>query len=218
MKLKENPYIREVLGGLGDVNCPDYDGGFVFIQDQTGEPELEYVQTPCDDSARDWDCPGCRGSGSLMCTEEGCPCEGDGYGDEATCVKCRGDGVNPELRWTVYRVCVEHLKEVRKDDHMYLVPFRYEDSWPHPLSAYEEWFTKDLASVASFAGTKEEELRADLVSFNPMTRAYAMETLAGYFGWHEFDSDPLLLSHREIQERYEDFDTEPHVLARKEDP
>lgn len=96
-------HVERIYGGIGDVNFPEYSGGFVFKHDQGG-PEIEWVEPPCDDV--DLDCPECAGI-ERECGDEGCESEEcDGHG-AFSCVHCEGTGKNPEARWTVYRVLVE---------------------------------------------------------------------------------------------------------------
>jgi hypothetical protein len=82
---------------------------------------------------------------------------------------------DPKARWTVYRVAL--YPEV--------------PSWG------------DLEAVADSAGANPEELRAEFVSSDPMTRARAYETWAGHYGWYEFDQYPLSFTCAEMNERYD---------------
>lgn len=191
-KLATSPYIKQVLGTFGDVNAPDYDGGFVFIHAQTDRPEFEYVETPSEDS---YDCPVCSGMGSADCTlvpydhpasrewacdhEDTCPAQG-----EWTCIACKGSGVNAALRWTVYRGLVERL------------------DWPNWRSVAETMGQ----DVGEYLRVMDEDASPD-----PMALMRAIEDAAGHYGWHELDSEPLSLSHAEITERYAGFDPKPHA-------
>lgn len=99
-------------------------------------------------------------------------------------------------------MCLDQLKEVRKDDTLYLVSAKYAENWPHPVSAYEEWFIKDLGDVASFVDTTEAELRADLCSDDGAERASAYRSIYDYHGWANGDSEPLILTRAEARKRY----------------
>lgn len=81
---------------------------------------------------------------------------------------------DPEARWTIYRVDLDPE-----------VP-----SWG------------DLKAVAASADQDPQELRKAFASTDPMTRAWAYESWAGHYGWHEFDQYPLQLTCAEMNERY----------------
>jgi hypothetical protein len=82
---------------------------------------------------------------------------------------------SPNARWTVYRVTLDPD-----------VP---------------DWI--DLKSVARTTDQDPEELRVAFEKGGPMDLAYAYESVAGYYGWHELDQYPLELTKLEIEERYE---------------
>jgi hypothetical protein len=67
---------------------------------------------------------------------------------------------------------------------------------------YSEWYVKDLVSVANACGTRAFSLLRDLMSRNPMRRAFAYESLIRYFGVHEFDSYPRTLTEGEAYARF----------------
>lgn len=108
----------------------------------------------------------------------------------------------PDARWTVYRVEPEPLKLVESNRQVYLVTESYQPDWSHPLSAYDEWFHKDLESVANSLGLTMEHIRDRLCSSDVRVRAGAYIDLASYFGWYEFDQYPLHLTQHEVHERY----------------
>lgn len=184
--LVNSEYIAEILGSLGDVSYPEYDGGFVFIHSQTGKPELEYVETP-PETRDDFDCVACRGVPEDECdctysddpTFEDCPCHG-----ESRCIACKGTGNNLALRWTIYRMPVE-------------ADTRYESR---------------LASIAKYVDRTLAEMKADLQSSNPMLVAQVICDIASHESWENFDSEPLKLSYAEVKERYRAFD---HKTPRK---
>jgi hypothetical protein len=67
---------------------------------------------------------------------------------------------------------------------------------------YSEWYVEDLVSVADTCGTRAFSLLRNLMSRNPMRRAFAYEYLISYFGVHEFDSDPRTLTEDEAYARF----------------
>jgi hypothetical protein len=107
----------------------------------------------------------------------------------------------PEGDAFVYRILLENLKLSPAGK---LIPRGYDETWPHPVERYTEWFDEDLASVANSCGLERAELVEALISDNPMARASAYEAIAQYFGWENFDSYPLHFADREaLEARYE---------------
>lgn len=111
------------------------------------------------------------------------------------------DGDNAES-WEVRRVCLDKLQLFRKDDTLYLVSANYDETWPHPVSSYVEWFTDSLDSVASTMGTTRLELEAALCSSDDAERAWAYQCIYDYHGWDNGDSYPLKLNRTEVVARY----------------
>lgn len=70
----------------------------------------------------------------------------------------------------------------------------------HP--EYPVWYASDLDSVCKTCGCERRELIDSLCGADPMRKAWAYETMASYFGWHEFDCDPLTLTPDEAVKRY----------------
>ena len=60
---------------------------------------------------------------------------------------------------------------------MYLIPFTYDSTWHHPAQTYDEWFHKNLTSVAATIGADVDELRKAFADENPLIRAWAYEAL-----------------------------------------
>jgi hypothetical protein len=58
---------------------------------------------------------------------------------------------------------------------------------------HEEWFERDLGSVANSVGATKAELLADLRSADPMRRFRAYEAIGGYHGYHNLDDYPRKL-------------------------
>jgi hypothetical protein len=122
------------------------------------------------------------------------------YPEEAEILLLDDEG-DEDSKYTVYRVVLDPLKLVDG----YLVPLKYDPSWPHPVEQYDEWFHKDLAGVASSIGTTKEDLEAAFTSPDPLVRANAYRTIGEYHGWENLDSDPLTgLKRSEVKKRYRD--------------
>jgi len=85
------------------------------------------------------------------------------------------DFEDPRARWMIYRVDLDPE-----------VP-----SWG------------DLDDVARTAEQDPDEIAAAFESTDPMDRAWAYETWAGHYGWHEFDSYPLVLDIDAVEQRYD---------------
>lgn len=123
--------------------------------------------------------------------------------------------------YAAYRVPLERQKEVTVTSEAlaengeivatrttYLVPMAYDETYPKPVSEYQEWFVKDLASIAATVGMDVADLRAALCSENILDLANAYRAIADHHGWHELDSYPLMLSRNDIEKRYADLDEE----------
>jgi hypothetical protein len=70
----------------------------------------------------------------------------------------------------------------------------------HPR--HEEWFSKDLESVADFAGWEFDEFINLLTSQDVVKRASGYYTLVSYHGAHEFDHDPYVYENEEDAEHF----------------
>lgn len=107
---------------------------------------------------------------------------------------------------TVYRFPLDPprfktLTETGKQTHMFareLPASERGKTWEW----YNEWFVRDLASVAESAGQSWLALARALMSKNAMQRAWAYETLLQYHGAHEFDSYHITMSETEARERW----------------
>lgn len=101
--------------------------------------------------------------------------------------------------YTVYRIMLERSKLIDG----YLVPFRYDRTWTHPLERYDEWFHERLNDVASSIGSTKEELERALISADPLVRADAYRAIGDYHGWENLDPSPLTgLTRKDMEERY----------------
>ena len=72
----------------------------------------------------------------------------------------------------------------------------WEESWPHPMHRYIEWFSRDLASVAHSHGMSDDgtdgaaELRRMLCSEDVQERANAYRCIGGHHGFVNLDGYP----------------------------
>jgi len=97
------------------------------------------------------------------------------YPPEVEYVEPPSDDVDPKkARWTVYRVILD--------------------------PGVPDW--GDLGEVARSIGGDPKMLQADFESADPVIRATAYQDWAGYYGWHEFDQYPLMLTRAEVEKRY----------------
>ena len=105
--------------------------------------------------------------------------------------------------FTVYRFSLDRLKQVRDGENLYLVPVRFDASWPYPVSHYDEWFHKDLNSIAKSTGQTVQELREAFCSEDARVRAFAYEAIGDYHGYENLDGYPLTFTNRtEVEARY----------------
>lgn len=106
--------------------------------------------------------------------------------------------------WETRRVVLENLKLVTDDIGVYLVTARFDvDCYARPIAPYDEWFHKDLASVASYVDSTVEEMRANLTSDDPVSRATAWRAIGDYHGWDNLDAYPNKWTERaELMTRY----------------
>lgn len=120
------------------------------------------------------------------------------YGPEAELLE-EPEGGNV---YTVRRILLERCKQVEAGDRVLLVPFKYDDTWPHPVESYDEWFSSDLREVADCVGMPVAELRDMLCSDDPLKRADAYRAIGDYHGWDNLDEYPLILTEDEVRSRY----------------
>jgi len=100
--------------------------------------------------------------------------------------------------YLVYIFDLERFKLVEG----YLVPIRYDKSWPHPVERYDEWFHKELSKVAASMGQDPRDLEKAFTSKDPIELARAYEDVANYHGWENFDTGPVQLKRSEVKKRY----------------
>lgn len=120
-------------------------------------------------------------------------------------------------KYRIYRFILDRLKLVAG----YLVPWEFQSTWgkrsPIPgvldwipdrnllaehAARYDAWFHKDLAKIAESADTSLEALEQAFTSENPIERAQAYRELGQYYGWHELDNDPVLLTRAEVKKQF----------------
>jgi len=97
----------------------------------------------------------------------------------------------------VYRFSLDRCELVRVPEdndprivREYLVPYGFgsRTDLPHDISKYDEWFHKDLTSVA--ATCDHASIREDLCSDDVNKRAHAYESIGGHHGYANLDSYP----------------------------
>lgn len=97
---------------------------------------------------------------------------------------------DPGARWTVRQFSPDrctHENGILSDNKF------------HPK--LEAWFAP-LGPVAASIDVTESEMIANLCSEDPVARAWAYQALYLYHGGDNFDSYPLLLTQKEVEERY----------------
>lgn len=67
------------------------------------------------------------------------------------------------------------------------------------LDDFPDW--ADLDAVASATGRDAEEIREDLQSNSPSRRFGAFEDIGHYYGFENFDCDPLILTEKQLEKR-----------------
>ena len=101
--------------------------------------------------------------------------------------------------WIVHRFSLDRCKMVES----FLVPHKYNASWPHPANRYDEWFNRDLDQVSVHCGIPVETLRAQLCAESAIERAQAYRAIGEHHGFENLDSDPLTFTDRaEVEARY----------------
>lgn len=101
------------------------------------------------------------------------------------------DDLPESAEWVLYTVLLEQMKLASDEEQIYLVSVRYQPDWPHPVSAYEEWWRKDLSEVAKSIGCSTSYLIDLSCSDDPMKISTFYEALVGYHGAYEFDQTPI---------------------------
>jgi hypothetical protein len=127
------------------------------------------------------------------------------YPAEAEKIFVSDDTDDPDYpgQCTIHRITLDRCKEVHLGDQIYLVPFNFNETWPFPVSEYDEWFHVHLDRVAENIGVPVQEVRDFLCSESECSRALAYEAIYDYHGWENGDCYPLHMSHEEAKARYE---------------
>jgi hypothetical protein len=79
----------------------------------------------------------------------------------------------------------------------------YRDSIPADVFAHYNW--AKVEEIARYIGADPDELRRLGASRKVMDRAYAVEAIASYHGWHELDQYPLELTEKELRRRWREY-------------
>jgi len=125
------------------------------------------------------------------------------YGYEAERLAQQCDGT-----YLIHRVCLDRCKIVTVTDEEngsrrdYLVPFSYQETWPHPVHAYQEWYADSLREIANYIGVTRGVLVGWLCSESGTDRAMAYQAIGDYHGWDNLDSLPRLLTRDQVKARY----------------
>lgn len=130
------------------------------------------------------------------------------YPSEAELLEPEDDSADEaDMRYTVHRFALDQCKQAEDEEthQVYLIPARYDSAWPHAVSAYDEWFHQDLASVAQYVGSTLQEMRNQLCSDDPTVRANVYRAIGDYHGYANLDSYPLTLTRAEAETRYPEF-------------
>lgn len=110
-----------------------------------------------------------------------------------------------QKKFILYQFEPEQLKLARDPNDSrvhYLVPMGYDQTWPHPVKAYDAWFSDGLEKIADSAGRTVEAMVEDLTSSDPVKRAEAYADIAGYDGYANFDDPPMEINEPELNERW----------------
>ncbi len=123
------------------------------------------------------------------------------YEDTTGVYGFEGERIEPNEEGTleIRRVPLDRLKEMRVDDRIYLVPFAYNHTWPHYVSAYVEWFADSLAEIAD--GSPQELIRM-LCSANGLERAQAYREIYDHHGWDNGDAYPRTIRRSDAKRAY----------------
>ena len=111
-----------------------------------------------------------------------------------------------KTKFQFYRFPLEQQKLVADEEEVgkfFLVPKNYDKkTYPHDISQYEEWFVKDLKSVARSCGMELEELVDLLCSDIPAKRANAYECIGGHHGYDNFECYPQTLTEGQLNKKW----------------
>jgi hypothetical protein len=156
--------------------------------DETGvyAPEMELAQEIFD-SAESSECPDCKGENTSDCENP----------------DCYGGKIDPARKFELYRFPLDKLKIVVADGTAYMVPEPYNETWPHAVSQYVEWFDDSLPAIAACCGTTETAMSIALTSDDIMARAWAYRDIGSYHGFMNLDAYPLTLTEKELNKRWE---------------
>lgn len=101
---------------------------------------------------------------------------------------------------------VDLIEPDQEDEEGPVTVYRFDANRLTKAEVEREWFGGDLDKVAQTVGVPKSNLVHRLTSADVLERATAYNDLISYFGPHEFDSDPLVLSPAEAEKRYEGID------------
>ena len=70
---------------------------------------------------------------------------------------------------------------------------------PHATHQYEEWFSKDLGSIAQTSGSTKGKLAKAFCSADPVKRFWAYYEVGSHHGFDNLDSSPLTMTELELK-------------------
>lgn len=130
------------------------------------------------------------------------------YADEINDAGAEDKDGCPLATFEVFRFTPYQQKVVRHAGRRYLVPVRYQPSWPHPIHKYPVWFVSSLPDIARSHGTTEAELVQALCSDEVQQRVWAYQCIGGHWGYHNLDGYPLTMDEHELEARWDKFEHE----------
>lgn len=196
----------KIVGRIGDVNPIDYGGGVVF-KSKSEEPWIEYTY-------------GLEGADEPDISKT--RIETWFERDRARVALYGPDSDEPIVEWIdgAVQEAVDDGFLDPKDWHESAYQYAdetglLEENWPVliyrinvPVDVFAKFDWADAAEIADSIGLYAEDEYADRTliglgrSRKIMTRVSVIEDIAGYYGWHELDQYPLMLTIGEIERRW----------------
>jgi hypothetical protein len=193
-------YVVEYTYGL-ESDCPNYDDDFgierkvgeanyeiVMVldkRDEHGNPRVS-VQREDDDGAQ---------YGTLL----------QGYWDGEQLINLdyeTADLTTAEEREMIIEAIREDFESDRKNIECELTVYRAHFDPDENIVEYYDWVEWD--QLAEQYEDPEEWLEEARTTDDPLHKAYLLEEIGGYWGWHEIDHYPLLMPAWELKQRWEE--------------
>ncbi len=178
---KTDKYGNEIVGTVGDVNMPEYDGGIVY-KDKDGDATLEWVEVPDDDT--DFDDKDARWTIYRVSLDKGVPDWGSyksaakTSGQKPSELKAAFESDDPMERAWAYEVFAGHYG------------WNEFDNYPLVLDKHEieERYDTDLGGDG-----EEEEEDEDVFSDEEMREGYVISDARG--GGYDVSHDGKTIGH-----------------------